>query len=104
MVVASDGRLGQALGRLSLWLPPPVASDSEGRLGQALGRLSLWLPPPVGAVSHSCWRAHQRWDSGSSAQILHGLEKDWHPAHRGSYCRSFSCPWTCACLVDPGGA
>ena len=63
----------------------------SGRRGQA--------PPPVG----SCWRMHPR-AICSSPQIFHGLGEDWHPAHRGSNCLRCSCPWTCACLADPGGA
>ena len=71
----------------------------SGRRGQALGGLWLPQPPPVG----SCWRMHPR-AICSSPQIFPGRGEDWHPAHRGSNCLRCSCPWTCACLADPGGA
>ena len=83
--------------------PMGGCEQALGGCQQAMGRLWLPQPPPVGAVSRSCWRMHPR-AICSSPQILHGLGEDWHPPHRGSYCLSCSCPWTCTGPLHPGGA
>ena len=90
------GRRGQAMD----------ATDSS-RMGRRRQACAMVVPSgrrgqattPVG----SCWRMHPR-AICSSPQIFPGRGEDWHPAHRGSNCLRCSCPWTCACLADPGGA